>query len=156
MSAHGIAVQGQLDHLDLTPLGETVLDELREGIRPEEVARKHGLLTRAIRAFMRIRMDDDERSRLRALQAERLVQEALEIADGEKPITIEDPDLGAVPLVDSKRDALRVNTRTWIAERLDRANWAANAKVGVEINLHSLHLDALRATRVQQADVIDI
>ena len=87
-------------------------------------------------------------SRARANGASILVEESKQIADGELPVVVDGQEIR-----DVGRDKLRIQTRHWIAERVDRQQWG-QAQQQINISLHGLHIDALRATRAREVEVL--
>jgi hypothetical protein len=80
----------------------------------------------------------DRFARARALAASSLVEETLAIADARMPVEID-----GEKVYDHNRDTMRIKTRQWTAERMDRQAWGQQQNA-LTINLHGLHLNALR------------
>lgn len=104
----------------------------------EELGFRRELLVRWIYA------DEDRAALLRAARAQAadaLVEQSLQIADTASP-------------AEAQLARLRVDTRQWIASRWNRSAYGAQDKAAVEINIGSLHLDALR--HVRENRIIDV
>lgn len=126
-----------LVRLDVEPeLGFRVIEMLGEGKQIARICRETGLGKAGILEWIE---SDAERaalaSRARARAATALVDEAIEIAD----------EADADHPGELNKAKLRVAVRHWTAERWNRKDYGApNQKAEVTINLHSMHLDALR------------
>lgn len=132
---------------DEAELGQTVLAMMAEGKQFARICEATGLSKRAILAWLD---EDPERaeaaSRARTRAAHSLVDEAVQIAD----------EADADHPGELAKAKLRVQVRHWTAERWGRKDYGApNNKAEVTINLHAMHLDALRTRSAGngQADV---
>lgn len=79
--------------------------------------------------------DPDIIARARAIAADKLAVETLDIADG---MDVDHPS----------RDAQRIKTRQWLAERWDSKTYGLKTQPTVTINVQDLRLDALRHVEV--------
>lgn len=138
--------------LDMTEAGDEALRMLAEGELMGRICEKLGVSKLALLTWLGAAERAAEVNRARASGAAALVEEAQRIADGELPV-IDPETLEAVR--DTNRDKLRVNVRQWVAERVDRQAWGQQQQQ-LTINLNGLHLDALRARSLPQADVVDL
>ena len=88
---------------------------------------------------------DEDRATLireaRARAADALVEQTIAIADTASP-------------AEAQLARLRIDTRQWIASRWNRAEYGQDKTPAVQINLGSLHLDALR--HVRENRIIDV
>jgi hypothetical protein len=75
----------------------------------------------------------------RKLKAEKLAEEALEIAD-----QADETSNGSV-----NKARLQVDTRKWMASKLDPENYGDTAKTQVNISLGDLHLQALKHMKAE-------
>jgi hypothetical protein len=75
----------------------------------------------------------------RKLKAEKLAEEALEIAD-----QVDESSNSGV-----NKARLQVDTRKWMASKLDPENYGDTAKTQVNINLGDLHLQALKHMKAE-------
>lgn len=84
--------------------------------------------------------------RARETASHKLVEDALTIADAGLSVEAAACTPGAdnQNIPDAARDKLRVATRHWTAARWNRADYGESKAPLVEINLGTLHIDALR------------
>jgi hypothetical protein len=75
----------------------------------------------------------------RKLKAEKLAEEALEIAD-----QVDETSNSGV-----NKARLQVDTRKWMAGKLDPENYGDTAKTQVNVNLGDLHLQALKHLKAE-------
>ena len=142
-----------LVRLEVEPeLGEQVLALMAEGKQMARICAATGLSKRAILDWLD---SDPERaaaaSRARTRAAHVLAGETLEIAD----------EADADHPGEWQKAKLRIQARTWVAERWGRQTYGApSAQANVTINLGSMHLDALRSRTVgpaeEPAGIIDV
>ncbi len=116
-------------------VGHTVIEMLGEGKQFARICEATGLSKRAILAWLD---EDPERaalaSRARTRAAHSLVDEAIQIAD----------EADADHPGELQKAKLRTQVRHWTAERWARKEYGQQNKAEVTINLHAMHLDALR------------
>jgi hypothetical protein len=138
---------------------DDILDRIGNAESLRAVAEHYNVSRRALTEWLE---DDDDRSsrykRARVQAAGMLAEESINIADG-----IDDPNrhdykagedgkcaicgLGGIATThigDSARDKLRLGARQWLASRWDRETYGEQKQPTVQINLATLHLDALR------------
>jgi hypothetical protein len=124
--------------LGCTP-DEVVFDRLRSGESVADVMDSYGFSRNYFYTWLK--RGNDRKGQYEEAKrdaAEALVDEAQAILDDEAPVFS--------PAEVTLRKA-RANFRTWLAGKKDREQFGeANAQVDVNLNLGSLHLDALRAT----------
>lgn len=145
--------QQDLVRLEVEPdLGQRVLDLMAEGKQMARICETTGLSKRAIFDWLE---SDAERAaaatRARTRAAHVLAGETLEIAD----------EADADHPGELQKAKLRIQARSWVAERWGRATYGApSAQANVTINLGSMHLDALRTRTVGQSEepqgVVDV
>jgi len=120
---------------------EAIISQVASGRTLSSIARELGVPRETLSNLM---YRDEERGEAlraaRARAADALVDDALDIADAADPTAI-------------AKAKLQVETRQWIASKYNRAVYGSE-KAQVEINLGSLHLDALR--NVREKAVIDV
>lgn len=112
---------------------EAIIERVASGETLTSIAAELGVSREALSGWMN---RDEERTialrSARARAAEALVDQTLQIADAASP-------------QEAQVARLRIDTRQWIASRWNRAEYGQD-KAAVEINIGSLHLDALRHT----------
>jgi len=116
-------------------LGDRIIEMLGEGKQLARICEATGISKAALLEWLE---EDPERaalaSRARARAATALVDEARAIAD----------DVDADHPGELNKAKLRIGVRQWTAERWNRAAYGQQNKAEVTINLHAMHLDALR------------
>jgi hypothetical protein len=144
--------QAEIDRLDMTDAGDRALEMIAGGALTKQICAELNVRAAALRMWLAAPTRAAEVARAREAGAAALVEEAKAIADCELPII--DPETFEA-VNDVSRDKLRIQTRHWIAERVDRAAWGQQQQQ-LTINLNGLHLDALRSRSLPKADVVDL
>lgn len=119
--------------------GEMILSMLEAGKSQTNICFELGIGRRALEQWIDDN-DPDIIARARAIAADRLAVETLEIADG-------------MDAANPARDAKRISTRQWLAERWDSKTYGGQKAASININIASMRLDALRHIEVN--DVVD-
>ena len=109
-----------------------IFGEIAKGRTLTDIAREHRLDRTQLNLWCLHESRAQDYTRAKQHKAEALVDQALTIADS---------DLAPDQVQAAK---LRIETRRWIASKLDRATWGEDRGPTVAIQINGLHLDALR------------
>lgn len=115
---------------------DTLFDLVSSGKTLAEVGRLWGVSRQLLSNVANADTNKDAYARARRESAAALAEQSLEIADQVE----EDPNaLG--------KAKLQVDTRRWMAARMDPETWAERQQPQVAIQINSLHMDSLRQLR---------
>jgi hypothetical protein len=142
-----------LDRLDMTPLGDEVMERVTSGMSVKDICAELLIVRAAVLDWLEAPERREEVARARAQGAAVLIEESIAIADGQMPVVC---PITQEVITEANRDRLRIQSRQWVAERVDRQRWGA-PRHDVTVQVNVLHLDALRAraVRADSAEAIE-
>lgn len=112
---------------------DSLLARIASGESLKAVSESIGVSRQVLSGFLNSEQNRDGLRAAREQAAHVFAEEALAISDAAKP-------------QDVQVAKLRVDTRRWLASKLDRAFYGDDQRASVTVNIGQLHLDALRKT----------